>query len=73
MVTQIEIFKTDVQQASEAVKMAGLLMQQLPHCLINFDLDDCDRILRVESGEAINIQQIIHLMTVQGYACKRLI
>jgi hypothetical protein len=73
MKTRVEIFKTDIRQVNEAAEVVELLSQELPHCRINFDLEDCDRILRIESGGwPINIQQIIQLIMGQGYACTHL-
>jgi hypothetical protein len=70
MNTQVEIFKTDVMQECEAATLISLLLQHLPHCRINFDLEDCDRILRIESAQQeINLPQVIHIMNRQGYAC----
>ncbi len=45
----VEIFKTDVQEVSKANRVIEKLLQQFPSYRINFDLQDCDRILRVES------------------------
>ncbi|MDB5156212.1 MAG: hypothetical protein JWR50_919 [Mucilaginibacter sp.] len=73
MAVQVEIFKTNVLQECDANDMIRLLLQHCPNCRINFDLDDCDRILRIESRHhIITIQQIIHLMTVWGYTCTHL-
>lgn len=70
MNTQVEIFKTDVMQECEATALVSLLLQHWPHCRINFDLEDCDRILRIESAQQeINLPQIIHIMNRQGYTC----
>lgn len=70
MNTQVEIFKTDVIQECETAALISLLLQHLPHCRINFDLEDCDRILRIESTQQeINLPQVIHIMNRQGYAC----
>ena len=43
----VEIFKTNVLEASVACRLVDLLLQQFPGCKINFDLHDCDKILRV--------------------------
>jgi hypothetical protein len=70
MNTQVEIFKTDVKQECEAAALVSLLLQHLPYCRINFDLEDCDRILRIESAQQeINLPQVIHIMNKQGYRC----
>jgi len=70
MNTQVEIFKTDVTKECEAAVLISLLLQHLPHCDINFDLEDCDLILRIESAQQeINLPQVIHIMNRQGYTC----
>jgi pimeloyl-ACP methyl ester carboxylesterase len=42
-------FKTDVDSDQVAVKIITALQRIFPGYRINFDLDDCDKILRVES------------------------
>lgn len=67
---QVEIFKTDVEQAEVAAALVRLLLQHFPHCKINFDLEDCDRILRIQSANGpIEIEKISQLMIGQQYAC----
>jgi len=38
-----------------------MLEASFPGCKINFDLEDCDRILRIEAQNAIDINAIIAL------------
>lgn len=45
----VEIFKTTVEKPSEAGLIVEKLQQRFPYYRINFDLADCDRILRVEA------------------------
>jgi len=45
----VEIFKTNVEDANKASHIVNKLRQQFPTCRFNFDLADCDRILRAES------------------------
>jgi hypothetical protein len=45
----IEIFKTNVQYPIIAKEISAALYQQLVHPKVSFDLDDCDRVLRIES------------------------
>ncbi|MDB5141041.1 MAG: hypothetical protein JWR12_2957 [Mucilaginibacter sp.] len=59
----VEIFKTNVNNR----KLAGSVLKELhtcfPTCCFNFDLDDCDRILRVQSdGVSIEITKIIQIV-----------
>ena len=44
----IEVYKTNVADKSTADETAQLLSAHYPGLKINFDLDDCDRILRIE-------------------------
>lgn len=64
----VEIFKTNVQEHEQASLLVNILRQHFPLCRINFDLTDCDNILRVE-GEIISSEKIISLLTLQGIEC----
>lgn len=67
----VEVFKTNItnkQIADEIIEQFQLLF---PHFKINFDLSDCDNILRVESENnetEVIAQKIISL----GYNCEPL-
>jgi hypothetical protein len=61
----VEIFKTNVNNKRLAAKMLKELSASFPCCCFNFDLDDCDRILRVQSdGSPIYIDKIIQMLEV---------
>ena len=67
----IEIFKTNVTKRLEAKRLLNLLLEILPNAFINFDLEDCDRILRIENVEQnFDIQQIIALVEKMGFYCE---
>jgi hypothetical protein len=68
----VEVFKTNVQDIAESKRIVGELLVHLPGNRINFDLSDCDRILRVE-GEDIPIETIIQLVSSVGYYCEVLV
>jgi hypothetical protein len=65
----IEVFKTNVQEFSEAQKLVILLRRHFPDSKINFDLDDCDKVLRVE-GTNLRIEKVMTLITKKGFLCK---
>ncbi|WP_337044128.1 hypothetical protein [Emticicia sp. 17c] len=65
----VEVFKTNIQERNQAVLLFEKLRQQFPLLKISFDLDDCDRILRVE-GEGFSNERIIKLITINGYQCQ---
>lgn len=64
----VEVFKTSVtEERSEA--LLELLQRHLPESEINFDLEDCDKILRVEADK-IDINFIVAIMNEQGFHCE---
>jgi hypothetical protein len=62
----VEIFKTDVRTKRVAERVLRTLRTHLPLYHFNFDLEDCDRILRVQSnGLAVETMQIIQIVAGQ--------
>lgn len=53
----VEVFKTDVNNQEDAAQVISALQVILPSAKINFDLEDCDKILRIEN-QTININTI---------------
>ena len=68
----VEVFKTNVQQHEQADQLASVLRDRLDFCKINFDLEDCDKILRVE-GKQISVEAIIEILSTHGLKCEVLI
>ncbi|TDW51435.1 hypothetical protein EV144_101110 [Flavobacterium sp. 270] len=52
-------------------KLANKLNQFIPNSKWNFDLEDCDKILRVESRE-VNVIQIIEFLNKYKFECLEL-
>ena len=67
----VEIFKTNVQEHAEAQKLVSLLHSHFPGTKINFDLDDCDKILRME-GINFKVSKVISLVKENGFHCSLL-
>ncbi len=67
----VEVFKTNVQKASEANKIISQLNRFFPDSKINFDLEDCDRVLRVE-GRNITVEKVVELVEKHGFNCAEL-
>lgn len=65
----VEVFKTNINDKTVANKVAADLHQHFPGGKINFDLDDCDRILRVES-ENIVPEEITGVLNRKGFLCE---
>jgi len=64
----IEVFKTNVETLGDANHIVQLLLYHFPCSKINFDLQDCDRILRVE-GKDFCSDTIIQLVKKRGFHC----
>lgn len=64
----VEIFKTNVQDSLQAGQIVAMLNQYFPTFMINFDLHDCDKILRIK-GESIPINEIESLVSANGFQC----
>jgi hypothetical protein len=67
----VEVFKTDVQNVDQSVRLIRKLRQHIPDTKINFDLEDCDHILRIE-GAYIPVPRVIKLLNNNGYYCELL-
>ena len=68
---RIEVFKTNVEREEDSFLLLLMLLQQFPSLDVHFDLEDCDRILRVE-GTVPN-EKIIALLAQHGYECSALV
>ena len=65
----VEVFKTNVLQRERAEQLASILHSQFAFSKISFDLEDCDKILRVE-GKQICAETIIEVLTTHGLECE---
>ena len=65
----VEVFKTNVETKKQARKILDLLRSAFTDIQVNFDLDDCDRILRVE-GSIIDADKVEQLLMANGYVCE---
>jgi hypothetical protein len=64
----VEVFKTDVNDQNEARMLVDRIHKAFAHCRANFDLQDCDKILRVKgvTGEE-EIWQIVTFVKSFGW------
>lgn len=65
------VFKTSVKYKYQVKHLSFALDSLISEGAWNFDLDDCDNILRVES-ESISCAEVISLMKQLGYNCEDL-
>ena len=64
----VEVFKTNVKETLAANRLVVLLLEHFPKSKINFDLHDCDNILRVK-GDSVPINEIEYLVSSAGFYC----
>ena len=64
----LEIFRTNVSDADVAGRLTSILHHHFPQSRINFDLHDCDHILRVE-GTDFCPDKIAGLVQEHGFDC----
>ncbi len=72
MKTMVEVFKTNITSSHIADLLTIELQRLFPLSAVNFDLDDCDNILRVE-GDNIRPAHIIAHLQQRGHACEVLL
>jgi hypothetical protein len=65
----VEIFKTNVQKKAQSKMLLCILSEVFPLCKINFDLSDCDKVLRVE-GDNMEALRIMILVEEHGFKCE---
>ena len=67
----IYVFKTSVKTKNQAKGLKPHLDKLLPNAKWNFDLEDCDKILRIDSEENI-VFKIIDLLNIHKFYCEEL-
>ena len=63
----IEVFKTDVKDPEDANRLVLEIDSAFTGCIANFDLTDCDRILRIKHPPTIDPALFIELLDRLGY------
>lgn len=67
----VSVFKTNVLLEVEAKRLVKLISQKFPKLKVNFDLEDCDKILRVE-GKDLPVGDIANSLIQMGFECDEL-
>ena len=67
----IFVFKTSVKTKTQAMKLKPYLDKIFPNAKWNFDLEDCDKILRIHNEENI-VLKTIDLLISQNFDCEEL-
>ncbi|UII20758.1 hypothetical protein [Fulvivirga ligni] len=61
----VEVYKTNLTNKNKADALITLMEDLFPEFEVNFDLDDCDNILRVKSSVWIDNSKVISLLREQ--------
>ena len=67
----IYVFKTSVKSKNQVKKLTPKINNLLENDKWNFDLEDCDNILRIDSKQNI-VSKIIDLLKSQNINCEEL-
>lgn len=68
----VEVFKTNVERHEHSEMLIDQFINQIPNSQVNFDLEDCDKIWRIEA-ENVSTQAIIEILHRNGYHAEVLI
>lgn len=67
----IYVFKTSVKNKIQVKKLKPHIDRIMPKAKWNFDLEDCDKILRIDSTENI-VLPIKNLLNIHKFTCEEL-
>jgi hypothetical protein len=64
----IEVFRTNVKEKFHADQLLEQIHKSFPSYKANFDLEDCDKILRIKSESGmVHSMPVIHLLNECGF------
>jgi hypothetical protein len=63
----IEVFKTDVSNRADADLILQEIKSQFPEFIASFDLEDCDKILRVENNGKAGVEAVYQVVKDAGF------
>ena len=67
----IEVFRTNVEEARDAEMLLDFIHEHFVDYRANFDLRDCDRILRIESRRGqVHPQSVRLLLSFHGFTAE---
>ncbi|HKC67888.1 MAG TPA: hypothetical protein VKG26_06630 [Bacteroidia bacterium] len=65
----VEIFKTNVNNTFDALKIKEFLLKEFPQADISFNLQDSNKILRTE-GNQIPASRVVQIIKHEGFYCE---
>lgn len=67
----IELYKTDVKTKEDARYIVALLKFVISDCMMNFDMDESDPVLKIETNREIK-EMVYNVFNKQGFYCQKL-
>ncbi|MCH7412487.1 hypothetical protein MM213_03245 [Belliella sp. R4-6] len=64
----VEVFCTNIQDPTTANRILNEIEGKFPRLKANFDLEDCDKILRIEFSTDFEPKEIIELVSHHGHS-----
>ncbi|MFH6996604.1 hypothetical protein ACHRVZ_01660 [Flavobacterium sp. FlaQc-57] len=68
---KIEAYKTDIKTKEDARFIVALLQFVISDCIMNFDLEDSNHILKIETNREIK-EMVYGVFNKQGFYCQKL-
>lgn len=68
----IEVFKTNIDNQNDASEIIDVLNKLLSAIRVTIDLEDCDRVLRVEAKD-FTADEVINVLNLCGFDCQLMI
>jgi hypothetical protein len=65
----IEVFKTNIKERSQSLEVIETMHQRFPLYKTTIDMEDRDKVLRVEAL-SIDHRDIIYLLSEKGFVCE---
>lgn len=56
----VKIFSTDIENRTQVIYISAAICSLFPHSIVTVDLEDCDKVLRVEGNIPTNECIIIY-------------
>lgn len=64
----IEVYKTNIQKKNQTKEIKEQIKKRFPNYGVDFDLEDCDHILRIETfNQALDNDAIINIVQKLGF------
>ena len=65
---RVEVFKTNVNDRGQADWLVRQIEKAFENCAANFDLEDCDRVLRVQTSDPrLDVCTLIAMLRDLGF------